>query len=151
MSSARLSHMTTRDLDEVARIAEGAFDPPWTRGGFEDELARDVARCRVVRDAEDGPVLAYAIWWIVAGEQQLLTVATAPAARRRGLARALLLDMIAQGEAEGAPECFLEVRASNAAAIALYRTLGFEPQGTRPGYYADGEEALVMVRVARPR
>ncbi|MDQ3032700.1 MAG: ribosomal protein S18-alanine N-acetyltransferase [Myxococcota bacterium] len=146
MSAAQLSEMTERDLDEVVRIAESAFAPPWTRDGFEDELARTVARCRVARDSPGGPVLAYTIWWVIAGEQQLLTIASAPAARRRGLARALLDEMIAEGEAQGVTECFLEVRPSNTAAITLYRALGFEHVDARVGYYDDGESAAVMVR-----
>jgi ribosomal-protein-alanine N-acetyltransferase len=140
-----LADMTAADLDEVEHIAEGAFDPPWTRRGLEDELARDVARCRVARDVPGGPVLAYAIWWTIAGEQQLLAVATARDARRRGLARALLEDMLAES---GATECFLDVRASNAAAIALYEALGFAHVTTRAGYYRDGEDARVMSRRA---
>lgn len=149
MSAVHLGDMTLRDLDEVLRIAGGAFDPPWTRDGFEDELARSVARCRVARASPEGPVLAYAIWWIIAGEQQLLTIATAAEARRRGLARALLEEMIAEGEAQHVAECFLEVRPSNTAAIALYRSLGFELVDVRVGYYDDGEDASVMVRPYR--
>lgn len=148
-TTASISDMREADLDAIERIAEGAFDPPWTRRGFEDELARSVARCRVARESREDPVLAYAIWWSIADEQQLLTIASAPQARRRGLARALLLDMIAEGEANGVTECFLEVRAGNEPAIALYRSLGWQPQDTRAAYYDDGEDALVMVRRAR--
>ena len=144
-----LGDLTARDLDEVVRIAGSAFDPPWTREGFEDELARSVARCRVARASPGGPVLAYAIWWQIAGEQQLLTIASAPDARRQGLARALLEEMIAEGEAQQVAECFLEVRPSNAAAITLYRSLGFELVDVRVGYYDDGEDATVMVRPYR--
>lgn len=136
--------MTPADLDEVERIARSGFEEAWTRRAFEDELARDVARCRVVRESPGGPPLAYAVWWDVAGELSLLTIATAPGARRRGLARALMERMLEEGRASGADVCFLEVRPSNAPAIALYRGLGFEPFDVRPRYYADGEDAWIM-------
>jgi [ribosomal protein S18]-alanine N-acetyltransferase len=86
------------------------------------------------------------VWWDVAGEQSLLTIATAPDARRRGFAAALLEHMLTEGTARGSRSCFLEVRASNEAAIALYRRLGFEPHDVRRRYYADGEDAAVMLR-----
>jgi ribosomal-protein-alanine N-acetyltransferase len=143
--------MHVRDLDEVMHIAEGAFDPPWRRKSFEEELERSFAHCRVVREAPHGRVLGYAIWWSIAGEQQLLTIATAERARRRGIARALLSRMIEEGEVESVTACFLEVRVSNDPAIALYRSLGFEPDGTRARYYEDGEDALMMRRTVPPK
>lgn len=134
------------DLDEVMHIAEGAFDPPWQRKGFEEEFERPFAHCRVVREVPHGHVLGYAIWWSIAGEQQLLTIATKESARRRGVARALLNRMIEEGNTESVSACFLEVRVSNEPAIALYRSLGFESDGTRARYYEDGEDALMMRR-----
>lgn len=139
--------MRAEDLDEVARIAADAGEHAWTRSALEAELAREVARCRVAREREGGPALAYALWWDVAGELSLLTIGTAPAARRRGLARALVERMLAEGRASGATECFLEVRPSNVAARTLYEHTGFERFDVRPRYYADGEDAWIL-RVA---
>jgi ribosomal-protein-alanine N-acetyltransferase len=83
----------------------------------------------------------------VAGEAELLTVATARHYQRAGIAKQLLLEMfkrLARGEVS---ECFLEVMVGNAPAIALYTQLGFETVGRRPGYYVLPEgrvDALVM-------
>lgn len=148
MSAPRLEDMTLDDLDEVERIAAASFAPPWPRQCFVEELARAVSRCRVARTEPGGPVRAYAIWWMLGTEQHLLTIATDPAVRRRGLARALLEDMFAEGRRRGVTECYLEVRAGHAAALALYRAHGFEILDVRRAYYADGEDAWIMVRRA---
>ena len=83
---------------------------------------------------------------LLPGEAEILTLAVQPEARRQGLGRLLVQELIAQ--ATGAERVFLEVAESNQAARALYAGCGFEEIGRRPGYYAysDGgaEDALVM-------
>src|SRR5262245_30036827 len=116
-----ISDMLPSDLDEVGAVAQHGFDPPWSRDAFQGELARAVSRCRVARTEDGGRIRAYAIWWIVAREQHLLAIATDPQHRRRGLARALFEEMLAEADAHGVIDTFLEVRPSNEAAVALYR------------------------------
>jgi ribosomal-protein-alanine N-acetyltransferase len=71
----------------------------------------------------------------------------APSARRRGIARALLERIMAEVMEAGVRALYLEVRESNSAARALYRTLGFEQVGQRRGYYQHpSEDALVLRR-----
>lgn len=83
-------------------------------------------------------------------EGDIQTIAVAPHARRRGLGRTLMLALIAETRRRGARELFLEVRADNPGAQALYRGLGFEEIGVRPRYYQpDGVDAIVM-RLAVP-
>ncbi len=79
------------------------------------------------------------------GEADVQTIAVAPHARRRGLGRTLMLALIGEARNRGAREVFLEVRADNPGAQALYRELGFEELGVRPRYYQpDGVDAIVM-------
>ena len=79
------------------------------------------------------------------GEGDIQTIAVAPHARRRGLGRELMLALLAEARDRGAREVFLEVRADNPGAQALYRELGFEEIGVRPKYYQpDGVDAVVM-------
>jgi len=89
----------------------------------------------------------------VAGEAEVLTLAVAPEARRRGLGARLLSRFVYQARLRGAEAAFLEVAAGNAAAIWLYRAQGFTEAGRRREYFrhADGrgEDALVMRRVLR--
>lgn len=92
----------------------------------------------------------FALARIVAGDADILTVATRPAARRRGLARAALETLHAEAARRGAERVLLEVGAENVAARALYAALEYRPVGRREGYYArpDGgrEDALVLER-----
>jgi ribosomal-protein-alanine N-acetyltransferase len=88
---------------------------------------------------ENGFVLARA----AGGEAEILTLAVAPAARGRGLGRALLKAAIAQAEALGAAALFLEVGGDNPHALALYASLGFVQVGMRKGYYT-GKDAQVL-------
>ena len=78
-------------------------------------------------------------------QADIQTIAVVPAARRRGLGRVLMLSLIEEARQRGAREIFLEVRADNPGAQALYETLGFEPIAVRPRYYQpDGVDAVVM-------
>lgn len=133
---------TAGDLDAIDAIARAAFRAPWPRQAFADELDRPHGRLVVARDPG---VVGYLVYWLVADEVHLLSIATHPDARRRGIAAALMAHL---AEASvGARVVTLEVRAGNAAAIALYRRSGFTTAATRRGYYAaDGEDALVMLR-----
>jgi len=85
-----------------------------------------------------------------AGEAELLTLAVAPQARRRGLGARLVNRFLYQARCRSAETAFLEVAADNAPAIALYTAAGFAPGGRRKGYYhhPDGtrSDALVMTR-----
>lgn len=93
------------------------------------------------REAE-GFVLARA----AAGEAEILTLAVAPVARRRGLGAALLAAAMGAARARGAEAMFLEVSEGNAPARALYRSFGFAEVGRRRRYYPDGSDALVLRR-----
>jgi ribosomal-protein-alanine N-acetyltransferase len=117
-------------------------DPrPWTEAELADMLARP--ETHVSADSH-----ALAIGRTVAGEAELLTLATLPEARRLGHARRHLAAFEAEAEARGADAAFLEVAADNAAAIALYLASGYSQAGRRPGYYrrANGPavDALIM-------
>jgi ribosomal-protein-alanine N-acetyltransferase len=86
-----------------------------------------------------GFVLARAL----AGEAEVLTLAVLPAARRRGLGRALLLGAMGAAAALGAADLYLEVAETNEAALALYRGAGGQMVGRRRAYYPDGGDACV--------
>ena len=137
--------MLRSDLDRVERISAACFPIPWSRHEFELELARPYALLRVLRPSSAEPVCAFANYWHVADELQVMNIATEPAARRHGYGRALLQDMIQMGQNRGVRFISLEVRRSNLAARALYRSFNFVEQGVRQRYYSDnGEDAVVM-------
>ncbi len=126
---------TAEDLSRIAEIQ--AVSPEAAQWEPFSYLEHD---CRVA--ICEGSLLGFVVARLVApGECELLNLAVEPAARRKGIARSLLLEAIA-----GAPGAwFLEVRASNRAAIQLYESAGFRAVARRPGYYRDpAEDAIVM-------
>jgi [ribosomal protein S18]-alanine N-acetyltransferase len=118
--------------------------PPWAAADFTGFLSNPLAFLLVEGDA--GFLLGRA----VAGEAEVLTLAVAPDARRRGLGRKLVARFLYQARLRGAESAFLEVSAENAPAIALYESAGFAKAGVRRGYYQTPEgqrtDALVLAR-----
>lgn len=117
---------------------------------FRAELARSYALLRVAREA--GEAIGFALVWRAADELHLTDLGVTPGARRRGVARRLLQSLCQEGRELGARVMLLEVRASNAAALALYGSCGFEELDRRARYYADtGEDAVVMQLLLGPQ
>ena len=142
--------LRTADASDALALAKAhasAFEAPWPPEAFAGLMATPgVFALAAVDHGPVGVILMRAI----AGEAEVLTLAVEPAHRRRGVALALLRAGLAQAEAMGAEQAFLEVAADNEAALALYRAEGFEEAGHRGGYYQrpDGEavDALVLRR-----
>lgn len=134
--------MRSDDLPAVLTIERRCHAFPWSEEIFVGELAADHARIDLMEI--DGEVAGFLCWWLVADEIEIQDVATAPAWRRRGVARDLLAYVLNEGRDLEATRVLLEVRVGNAGAIALYRTFGFTPCGNRRCYYPDGEDALLM-------
>lgn len=124
----------------LAAIHHEAFPPGQRWGPDAMALQLELPGVFVLHDPRGALVMAR----VAAGEAEILTLAVLPEQRRQGLARALLLEAIGQCQALGADTLFLEVATRNAAARALYTALGFRQVGLRRGYYADGDDALVM-------
>lgn len=140
-----IRRMQECDLDQVAILEKLIFSEPWSRLGFETTYLKE-ENCYFVA-VEDGQVLAYCGLWGIAGEGDICNVAVRKDARRRGLAEAMLKELLAAGRAMGISAFTLEVRVKNAPAIALYHKLGFKDAGIRPGFYTKPrEDALIMWR-----
>lgn len=109
------------------------------------ETQREMARVWVARQAPGEPPLGFVLVWVMVDELEILSVATHPEARRRGAGRALCERALVEARAANCRRMLLEVRRSNEAAIALYRSLGFHVAGVRRRYYPDNDEdALLM-------
>ncbi|PRY93331.1 ribosomal-protein-alanine N-acetyltransferase [Hasllibacter halocynthiae] len=135
--------MTPAALAALHAEAFGAAPRPWTEGEFASLLAAPGVFLRAV---PDGFALGRALAPAPGGEAELLTLAVRPRARRRGAGTALLRAFEGEARARGAAEAFLEVSARNGPARALYSRAGWTAAGRRPGYYADGSDALVLRR-----
>ncbi len=142
---------TADDLDAVMAIESTTFaDDAWSTASMASELSSPHTHYLVAL-AEDGAVDAYAGLSAPEGSGQgdIQTIAVAERARRRGLGRRLLLDLLAEARRRGAVEVLLEVRADNPGAQELYASLGFVQIAVRPRYYRGGIDALIL-RLAVP-
>jgi len=134
--------MEEKDLDAVLQAEEECHSHPWSAEIFRQELANPVSRRRLLICDDD--LAAYLCAWYLVGELHIHNIATRPVFRRRGLALELLKSMIDECRQTGLERVFLEVRAGNVGAVALYCAFGFSETGRRKGYYPDGEDAVLM-------
>lgn len=143
------------DAADLARLHGTAMTPLGQRGWTEGEiasLAQGPGGFGLVAE-EPGPprsMLGFVLARVIAGEAEILTIAVASAARRRGVASMLLEAVVAEARSRGAIRLLLEVSVENAPALALYERGGFAAVGIRHGYYnVDGVrrvDALVLAR-----
>ena len=133
----------TADLPtQLAATHARAFpDDPWSVDTFATWLSRPGTLMT-------GDARSFVLGHVAADEAEILTLATDPAQRKKGLARAALVSFCAEARERGARRAFLEVASDNHAARALYAAAGFEQVGRRPGYYAragaPAADALVL-------
>lgn len=143
------------DLDALVALERACATHPWTRAHFAEALQSPATRVLVLRGhgpagEPEGGLLALCVVARAADEVEIHDVEVHPAARRRGLARRLLERALAEAAQEGARVAWLEVRAGNLGAQALYAGLGFIESGRRAAYYRDpDEDALVLRRELR--
>lgn len=142
----RVLPMQQRHLPELAHLERICFSDPWSADAFSYELVNPGARFRVA-ESGDGQLLGYLGLHFVLDEGYIANIATAPGARRMGVASALIEDAVAFGEETGLSFLTLEVRMSNIPAQNLYRKYGFAEVGIRKNYYQEPrEDALLMTR-----
>lgn len=134
--------MTAADVPSVAALEKLCFSDPWSASSIASELDNPLSLWLVWE--EDGVAAAYLGVQRVPPQADVMNVAVSPALRRRGIARALFAEL--ERRLPEIDELFLEVRASNSGAIALYRTLSFEQVGRRPNYYLDPREDALILR-----
>jgi [ribosomal protein S18]-alanine N-acetyltransferase len=138
----------------AAAIHARAADAPWSAETIAGLLAQPGVSglLALTGEAPQGFILCR----VAADEAEVLTLAVLPEARRRGIARALVTAAMAQVTAGGAARLLLEVSVRNDAALALYRSVGFDEVGRRKDYYAESAgggpaDALVMATDLAPR
>ncbi len=136
--------MRSGDVSVVAEIEAGTFTSPWSAQTFQSLLDRPGLELLVMEHERDG-VIGYAVLWCILDQGELANVAVVPGLRGRGFGAHLLAEVIARARSRGLATVFLEVRASNESALALYRRFGFEEVGHRKAYYErPREDARIM-------
>lgn len=129
----------------IHTIERAAFSDPWSARDFRDCVASGVPF--LVAETVDG-VAGYVVARDAADEGEILNLAVAPAWHRRGVGRALVARVLAALAGRGVTQVFLEVRASNVAARALYEGVGFREVSRRARYYRRPVEDAVVLRAA---
>lgn len=135
--------MTAQDLEAVLKIEYAAFSHPWTRGIFTDALSS--YQCWLMFDGSQQ--VGHGVIQLILDEAHLLNITVKPESQGCGLGLKLLTHLMEEATRQGARECFLEVRESNASAWRLYERFGFNEVGRRRDYYpvAGGrEDAIIM-------
>ena len=177
LPAVRVRRMTLADLDSVIEIAGSLKEAPhWPRAAYLDAVDPKAARRRIAlvaaesmtgtgvpsdrsssqgwttgvpsdRSSSQGRSAGFAVASLLAPQAELEMIAVAPAAQRHGLARQIFAALTVELASAGISEIVLEVRASNAAALGLYRRLGFVETGRRSCYYHDPVEDAVLMRL----
>jgi [ribosomal protein S18]-alanine N-acetyltransferase len=138
------------DLSRVLEIENASFSTPWKESTFRGLLGR--TDTDLIAALRGDVLIGYAVTWTVLDQAELGNVAVAPEARGTGVGRLLVRSVVERLRYRRVKECFLEVRASNTVAQALYESFGFEVVGRRRAYYAQPtEDALVMRLETTPR
>ena len=145
--SVKIVPMTADHLEELEKLERICFSRPWSRKMLAEELENQCAAFLVAEDSVSGRVLGYAGLMVVADEGYITNVAVFPEYRRQGIAAQILQVFVQFAEANRLAFLTLEVRPSNAAAIALYQGFGFEDVGRRKNYYdLPKEDALILTK-----
>ncbi len=141
-----LRPMRDSDIAAVMAVELRAYPHAWTEGIFRDCI-RVGYQCWVATRGDD--LVGHAVMSVAVGEAHLLNICIDPASQRQGLGRRLLRRMLRCAGELQADTAYLEVRAGNVAAQALYESQGFVQVGQRRDYYPAGEareDALVYAK-----
>ena len=137
--------LTGQWVNEVSRIEALCFTDPWSAAGLRSDITAPCSHWYGILDRQRGRLAAFLGTHVIAGEAEIVSIATEPACRRQGLARALILEFLRLHPT--LDRVFLEVRASNDGAAALYESLGFSRFGVRRGYYDKPKEDAILMRL----
>ena len=147
-----ITRMTEHDLLEVVELEENSGLSRWGWAAYYAELQGSNRHLMLVarlpgreRVGEPRRLAGYIVARLAADELHINNVAVRDGYRRSGIGRSLLDNILAEGKRSGAARAFLELRAANAAALALYESCGFQVTSRRIKYYSEPvEDALVM-------
>ena len=147
MKQVKIVPMAAEHLDRLEQLGRVCFSRPWSKKMLAEELDNQCAAFLVAVEPETEKAVGYAGLLVVADEGYITNVAVDPSCRRQGVAAQLL--QVFDNFAKGNHLAFLtlEVRPSNAAAIALYEGFGFREVGRRRNYYdLPKEDALILTK-----
>lgn len=133
----------TGDAQEIEQLEKQSFSDAWSI----NSIQREINQKRIIIIKDNNEILGYCIFMIAADEGEILRIAVKENMRKRGIGKNLIISAVSEMKNKGCKGAFLEVRASNSAAIKLYKSTGFEEIGIRKGYYADNHEDAVLFKL----
>ena len=139
-----ITEMNATHVAQVAELEKICFADPWSEKSVASELDNIWALWLVA--VEDDRVIGYIGSQTSIDETDVMNVAVHPDCRRRGIAETLIVNLVDELKKKGSHALMLEVRASNAPAIALYEKLGFLQVGCRKNYYRNPKEDALILR-----
>ena len=135
--------MNESHVAQVAALEKQCFSDPWSENSVASELENPLSLWLIAE--ENGAVCGYVGSQTVLDETDMMNIAVHPDCRRKGIAAALITELVSRLKARGSRVLRLEVRESNFSAIALYEALGFTQLGLRKNYYRNPKEnALIL-------
>lgn len=143
-----IRRMRLEDVPAVHEIDMLSFSLPWSERSFRFELTENPVSRDWVAEV-DGQIAAMLVLWFIVDEAHIATIAVHPNFRRQGIGEEILIHALRAAQDEGARRAFLEVRAGNAAAQAMYKKYGFVVTGVRPGYYKDNNEDAILMNLEK--
>lgn len=135
--------MTSVNLDDVYIIETECFSHPWSRQSLENELNNETSLFLVAK--EENEVIGYIGMSIVIDEGYIFNVAVRESYRNKGVATALINELVTYGKKNNFCFITLEVRESNQPAISLYSKFGFIKAGERKDYYSNPKENAILM------
>ena len=135
--------MTSDHLDDVYIIETECFSHPWSRQSLEEELNNETSLFLVAKEGNE--VIGYIGMSIVIDEGYIFNVAVREMYRKKGVATALINELVTYGKKNNFSFITLEVRESNLPAISLYSKFGFIKAGERKDYYSNPKENAILM------
>ncbi|NNE44396.1 MAG: ribosomal protein S18-alanine N-acetyltransferase [Gemmatimonadetes bacterium] len=142
--------MDLEDIADVAALEAEVFPDAWSVDSFLAEIERkpEIGYPLVVRDEDTDELIAYAVVWFIVDELHIGNIAVRPDLQGRGIAAQLMEHIIEEGRRRALSFATLEVRPSNAPAVALYDRFGFKKIAVRKNYYRDNQEDAHVLALA---
>ena len=140
----KIEMMKPQHVLQIAALEKLCFCDPWSEKSIGDELNNDLSYWLVALDGET--VVGYVGSQSVLDSADMMNIAVHPDWRRQGIAEKMITALVAGLEGRDVHSLMLEVRVSNAPAIALYEKLGFTQAGRRPNYYRNPREDALILR-----
>ena len=133
------------DIDAIARVENACFSTPWSIDAIKHEICENKLADFMIACDEENNIVGYIGIWTLLDECQINKIAVIPEKRKIGIGKAILNHVLEFTRDIGVKNWYLEVRESNKAAQALYRSAGFSSVGTRKNYYINPVEDAVLM------